>query len=665
MSSKNSKIDTVSLIIFTLLFLFFTKSTSFDYLSNFIGKTTDNFNGYLWWINSFRFIEDKNNFPFWETSAINYPFGELWLNQFDIFYLIPKIYGLTVSLIANPIFASNSYIFVGFVVSGWQLSKLIHQISNNILLSTLISISVVCNPYFLEKIANHPNLLHFWWIPLFFALIFQNQQQLYKQIQILITLTIPLYIDPNFAPISILLFSIFLINCLYRKCSLKKILTLSLIYFVAYVPIILYVFFFGFVKFMQFSRTLDDYKGFSPGISDLFTVYNKDFLTYRIGENIQLLHLNVNSETALFPGFIFSTLLLLAVLVSVIKRISGSKQIDLYENRLIFISLTLTSAILFEFSFSLTDSLTIHSINYYLFELFPQFRVYGRFVILFYVLVSIYIALKLKYVLTRPLVNAILLGLLVIEITSFFMVKIPSINISNESLFQKISNSKLDTPMYFIDNKTEENFFGWQVVHQKKLINRNFQIGSENPLGILDSETSCVLRQLGAGFIAVNPYLDVNFPKKSVSGLKYLGQDKDSGFFLFSLLNGKKTNFVSNFEYGFWPVELRSHTGSWTKSKIAAINFSSLDGSRNASSDVINYSFTISSLVPQIVELTTGESVVKVEVNQNSRVFNGKIKVSDSILIETSKFVNPADIYQTDDTRNLGVFISRPKTDLC
>jgi hypothetical protein len=83
MISKNLRINLVIVVVFSIFFLFFSRSTKFYYFSNFIGKNTDNFNGYLWWLNSFSFIENKSNFPFWKTTAINYPNGEFWLNQFD------------------------------------------------------------------------------------------------------------------------------------------------------------------------------------------------------------------------------------------------------------------------------------------------------------------------------------------------------------------------------------------------------------------------------------------------------------------------------------------------------------------------------------------------------------------------------------------------------
>ena len=653
----------VQLIVPSLVFLYLTKELELDYFNNFIGLETDNFNGYLWWLESSNYLGGVSNFPNLVSYSVNFPNGIRWINNLDAFYLIPKIFGLIITTFTNSVFASNLFIYLGFVVSYICLYNLFKLYSNNHGLNHTVTLAITFSPYFLIKAENHPNYVHFWWIPLSLYLFKIYKSKGNKWLYSIFIISVSTYIDPYFILISIFVISYIVLQIVLTSLNkFMDLIKIVAIYLVCNLPAVFLYFFLGTGNKTDVQRSLDDVRGFSVVPTDFFKVYSPQNIIQVKANILKFNSLGTNMETSLFSGVLLITLLIFALFIT-FRHLS---QRILFFSSLEYRSVVFISFIVFismlVYDFTLFRVLEIKSLNYYLYELFPQFRVYARLYIFFIILIGLVIVMQFSKLFMKKTVSIFLFCLALLEITALGTYQLNYLAMNSKSFYNYFQSSNSRNSIFILDDSKNETFYGWIAAHKQNLINYNRFVNFNNPIGVLDPEASCLYRFIETDYILVKNTLLPQNRDLGYAGFGIVDDTRNDEFVLYKVKSSQESRYISNYQSGFWPVEVNTHSGAWTKLPQSTI---SIEEMGEGPIQKIKSEFLIFSLVKQNVRLETSKDKILLSVDENPTIVKLELSEGESIVLTHDKFVSPSEINGSTDKRELGVFVTRPSTNTC
>jgi hypothetical protein len=199
-------------------------------------------------------------------------------------------------------------------------------------------------------------------------------------------------------------------------------------------------------------------------------------------------------------------------------------------------------------------------------------------------------------------------------------------------------------------------FIGWQFIHNRRLANEGPTLNSKFVLGPYDPGFSCVMRANGVDYVVIPKNIISDKPDFEPLGSKLV--DVSASNLLYEILPGSKANFISLFEKGFHPAELKSHTGYWTSDIKSTINFETI-GKESLSK--ISISFQVSSLVDNVVTFVQDNKVIaKYKVGISPRSIEINVDLGAPLVIQGLEIYQITNIIQSTDKREVGLFFTYP-----
>jgi hypothetical protein len=427
-------------------------------------------------------------------------------------------------------------------------------------------------------------------------------------------------------------------------------------------PAVFLYFFLGTGNKIDVQRSLDDIRGFSVVPTDFFKVYSPQNIIQVKANTLKFNSLGTNMETSLFPGVLLITLLMLAFVIT-FRYFSRSSLFfwPLEYKLVLFISVIVLISML-EYDFTLFRFLEIKSFNYYLYELFPQFRVYARLYIFFIILIGLFIVMQLSKLFLKKPVSIFLFCLALLEITAVGRYQVNYLAMNSKSYYNYFQNNNSRNTIFILDDSKNETFYGWIAAHKQNLINYNRFVNLKNPIGVLDPEASCLYRFIETDFILVKNTLLPQNRDLGYAGFGMVYSTRNEDFVLYKVKSSQQSRYISNYQSGFWPVEVNTHSGAWTKLPKSRI---SIEEMGEGPTQKIKSEFLIFSLVKQNVMLETSKDKILLSVDENPTKVKLDLTEGESIVLTHDKFVSPSEINSSTDKRKLGVFVTRPSTNTC
>jgi hypothetical protein len=658
---KKFRLHTSSILMIILLnvliFMIMYKESFFQLNEVLLISESDTFTGYFYWLTSifsdFTFISNGNLV----NTGIAYPDGEIVFNQYDIFYSFPKLFGIIFSYFFNPVVAVNLWIILGFVFTSIFTYKYFEQNFSVGKLNIVISLMFTYMPYFIFKSTTHSNYIHIWWLPLSLW-IYQNKK--INRYLFLVPILLSITIDPYFLLYHPFIFIFLLLSNNSLILNFKYLSKIVLIYLVTLLSFFFCVKYFPFSKLDSISRSVEDVSGFSFSLNDLLKTFSI-LSSYR---NLPFVTSATNDENGLIPPLGIAYLFLVSLIIFIFTLIIGFLNKKILPKRIHFIHLFMILLIIISISTFSFDFLTIEikSLNLLLLDIIPVFRSFTRIYPLLIFFVTLFILGILEKSKVHKVIVFFLVPLLLFDLTVLRENKINFLNMNSSEFITVNKNISKSDVLYFLPINSNISYVGWQYVYQKRIANGFIPLMG-NPIGIGDPNSSCIYSSLGIDVVAVNKQL---VQSEIFSGLKYADWNKDDfDYSYFKVTSKNRYSYLSKFDSGFWPIELSSQSGAWTKSSISVISIGAL-GKSDISSKTIELKFFIASLETQDVQITTPTQMFNYTVDELGQIITLEIRPMDKIVIKTSRFFRPSDSnFKTEDRRLLGIFVSRPSTSSC
>ena len=634
--------------------------------------------GILWWI----WLNSKS--PFYELynpqSFTNYPDQEINISYMYITSLFQRSLGLLLAKITNELFAYNGLVIIGLIFSYFS----VYLCSRYILVSDKLSI-------FLALMFTSSNIV--------FANMLTHINYLY----------LPLIIFPYLRLIDLL-----------KSPDLKRI-----IFYSAFLGSFAYLDGYGilFVSLALLSITIIRFPKKIKEVSSFISIYltiifillpqayiysvskRTSDLPIRKIEEGELYGLSIRNSfnpkntfnssnydfeaSGLFVGYALAFI----VLVTFILLIYNFKSALLPEKN---ISIVLFLVICFIFSLGpkiIFLNLEIQNVLFDIFPFFDHLRVYSRIQIVVIALMFLLFGNLIKFSFNSSprililFVTLITVSGLILDTTSRNW-EIMTVNYKKiPGAYLWLSKKHGDFIVADLINKNPDNYFlGYQVLHEKKLINSIYDenLVLSNSLGINDDNTGCILSSAGVDYAVwhgseqeLNELSSINgvklvkkFDAKNVDKSNYLMKTltDDGSSAVYEIVdNGKRYKALLKFLSGFEEIESKVNAGIWTNSARSVFNIVDPRSSVMTYNRSIDFSVTLSTI-----------GINSVIIKQKDKIlWNGKVDQSP-VSISFRAYLNvPIDIYQSNlfvpnqinseskDYRSLGVFISDYTDSLC
>ena len=639
---------------------------------SFLGRPGDHFSGNFWWAYSV----SNNLSKVFSNQNINvnagFPDGINYINGLDIFQVIPKILILFLSVVFNPIVASNLYLLLGIITTIISLYFLSRELSHNTLQAIIFSFVILYSPYIVNKRDIHPNYAWIFWLVLSLTIILRSSKMQIVNYRLIFgfaaVTALSFYFDVYNILIAIPLCITFIILILNRNkdvytARIKKIVVLLSLLSLGLLP--QYIFANLFVDLNSIQRSKSDFFGFQFSFKNL-TIYNpgdilNSLFSFLYSEPI----LTTDENVFGYRLTVLAIILLLFVYGFLLRKTKLNSYLPI--NLYIFLLVTVVAILLsISFSFRLYN-LEINSPNYYFFQFFPYFRVFSRIdVLLVITLPAILIAIY-QLIPNLRIPNFLLLMSLLVD--SYLLSAEPHYRITANEIdpvYQYISqNTKKSSVIYFVEKQSfDANFLGWQYFHERKLSNLSRILPPDYPLSPFDPGAACIFRSSGVDYVLMRKEYLSEFRESELLG--FISSDFNklneiSDFFLFEVQKGKSLSNV----YRLRPIsdrfetDINRQTGLWTSNlttDFAFVTNSKEDIERNK----LEVSMNLSSLI-------TNDLKIIVNGIENSRLILGptptKVTLSlepqDIVTLISRNLVKPSDLnIGSRDERSLGVFVS-------
>jgi hypothetical protein len=241
----------------------------------------------------------------------------------------------------------------------------------------------------------------------------------------------------------------------------------------------------------------------------------------------------------------------------------------------------------------------------------------------------------------------------------FFLNAVPITNLGrSDSVYQFLhDNTPNESIVYELRNvDASTGFIGWQFIHNRRLANEGPMLNSKFVLGPYDPGFSCVMRANSVDYVVIPKNIISDKPDFEPLGSKLV--DVGASNLLYEILPGSKANFVSLFENGFHPAELKSHTGYWTSDIKSTINFEAIGKEALSKSSI---SFQVSSLMDNVVTFVQDNKVIaKYNVGITPRSIDMNLDLGAPLVIQGAEIYQITNVLQSTDKREVGLFFTYP-----
>lgn len=563
----------IFVLFFLILNLVFFHKVFFNPSQTLVGGESDSTNGILIWASRFskhHFSGDVKGF----LISTGYPFGEGLFSFTELTQIIPRLFIASVTILIDPIFAYNFFIFLNLMLNTVVLYKLFFLFTSN---KTVIFLSVSLisySHYFFSKLENHILYISFW-IPagiLYLGIKFlkyRNNVIFYKIIGFYV---LTAFYDGYYP---FILFPIFLISYIFYVVSnVKKyhyFLILNIIILTIFVTVAIIMYQNSGINNLLAPqrRSLQDLNGFSFSILDFFRGRPEQLATQLIENLAGIFFINMSSlggSEKIHLSVIQILIIFLVPIYELIRKISILKKLNYIQmhysslsNKLYLqrVNIYLISIFIVTLLIASPEKISIGTYAFsnpyiYFFDFFPFWRSTARAGIVLEIILTIYFAYLLNkfFMINRKKIYnnlyLLLLIFLVLLQINFFPINI---------VYSKIDFVKKDN-IYYIgkevlpkDSIVAISEWGksdgralWTAYLGRKTNNYYFDYGSysnlfDNSRAILDPQTPCNLKFLGTDYLFIlNAPSDV--PKKINSSLFMLVRKSPS------FINNKNIDYI-------------------------------------------------------------------------------------------------------------------------
>ncbi len=659
---QSSKRLTITLLSYAVIFIVLFRSIIFNRTSV-IGAESDLFGGIFWWAYASVSNSEYANGLSRTTHLIGAPFGHHFLNPLDLLNLIPRTILYFAAQATNPIFATNLTIMIIVVLNLIAFHKIVMELTGNYLLGIISNFIFFSHDYIVHKIHTHPFIIFNFFLLmsiLYLIKFIKNYREQHYYLSIIWSL--PMAAADGY---QILLFFTLhisiLIYFMFARLSTNGIKSVRLIiiqflFLISTLVFLKVISFFAVLESPLTERTIDDLRGFSFSLKYFLypSYYSNLFWT-------EELNLNDENPFSLLPLIVMGVLLF----IYSISRVLNNRINDSYfASQKILIFFIILIIMTFFMSANLVFKDISISIPFYFYSYLPYFRVFNRVSLLF--IYSFITLLSISLFMFSPArsraIKFLFLPTSIVVFVAqnlFFLNAVPITNLGrSDSVYQFLhDNTPNESIVYELRNvDASTGFIGWQFIHNRRLANEGPMLNSKFVLGPYDPGFSCVMRANSVDYVVIPKNIISDKPDFEPLGSKLV--DVGASNLLYEILPGSKANFVSLFENGFHPAELKSHTGYWTSDIKSTINFEAIGKEALSKSSI---SFQVSSLMDNVVTFVQDNKVIaKYNVGITPRSIDMNLDLGAPLVIQGAEIYQITNVLQSTDKREVGLFFTYP-----